>query len=213
METAHVKFSNYIKSCDWFPDLEKYLDYHRDIVIYGEICVPGKSPSRITSYKNYDFKAFDILYRIPDQFMKPQFAENTFKEINIPYIPIEKSGIVNSLSELTTLINDLKTEATQKNIEGYVLKTDLLTRCKIKPDKPQKIPTNKADQTNTLIPDLPDEEVYSTITRIRDEHPGHFSNIKTAMPLIGKAVAEEAKKHQARPPKNLVSYYLTILNS
>lgn len=102
-----------------------------------------------------------------------------------------------------------------QGIEGFVIKSygskfkHGLLAVKEKHDtlKIDKIPKD-IKEGNPKLPPLPDSEIYGAIDKVlSDIGIDSFKNIKVAMPLIARAISDEANKHYMSQPRNVFFYY------
>ena len=188
-----------------------------EYVLFGELLSKGKSPTRITTYDEPRFIAFDMYTTKTKQLVPYIILHQQCHHSNIECIDVEVITRHTELDELYTYRDQMLKD--HPEIEGFVVKSYdpkygfgmLAVKEKHDTVKLDKIPRDIKDGKPQL-PLLPDSEIYGAIDKvIADIGIEQFKNVKIAMPLVVQYANEEAKKHVMSIPRNIFEYYRTKL--
>jgi len=220
-KTKRYMLNNYSKK------FYKYLQSEYHFYFEARYCklngYPAKSPVMGYIYDSDSLVGLDV--RLPNgQYATYADKIKIFKDSNIQPAILAAVFTVDSVDELEKYILDQRRIAQEKNIEGFVYKTDysdsfgnpiyfkdrsdvekLRTRTRKKQSKPKR-------QVIDTRPELPKPEIKGVIAKIFAEiDEDEFRDPKTFMPIFLPRVHKEAEKHGCRLPKQLFSYYQQFL--
>jgi ATP-dependent RNA circularization protein (DNA/RNA ligase family) len=207
--------------------LESAADWHTEYVLFGELYGTGSSPTRITTYNEPFFVAFDLWSAKEGGFLPYVNAYQQCHHSCINFIELAAHGQFSNVNMLQDTLEELLDKAKERKLEGYVIKSwdykqseldawnvhDLPMMFKHKLDTPRLEKIMKVEDFERItLPVLSDSDVYGAIDRVkRDNGEAVFKDIKLAMPIVAKYISDECKQHNCRAPKNLHQYYLTVL--
>lgn len=215
MDDASEQFYKYLESTDEYEPLKELLldakQWNDEYVVFGELLVKGKSPTRIETHEKTRFIIFDIWSNKHRCWQNYTKIYQDCYHFNIPVVELLGTCNVTSLDKLLEF-RDLILEKTKElKKEGSVGKTwfkDGFIYFKEKHDTPQIEKRPRLEENGKIeLPWLPDSEIYGAIEKARTGLGEEFNNIKLAMPLIAKYISDEAKKHNCQTPKNVYKYY------
>jgi len=207
--------------------LESAPDWGTEYVLFGELYGKGKSPTRIQTYNEPFFVAFDLWSKKSGGFIPYIAAHQQCHHFSIPFIELAAFGTFSTVPHLQATLDELLDKAKERRLEGYVIKSwdfkqkeldawnmhELPLMFKHKLDTPRLEKIMKVEDFEAItLPTLSDSDVYGAIDRVkRDNGMEIFKDIKKAMPLVAQYISAECKQHNCRAPKNLHQYYLTVL--
>jgi hypothetical protein len=207
--------------------LESAPDWKTEYVLFGELYGKGKSPTRITTYNEPFFVAFDLWSKKSNGFIPYTAAYQQCHHFSIPFIELAAHGQFSNVNLLQDTLEELLVKAQERHLEGYVIKTwdikkkeqeawnifdkPLMFKHKLDTPRLEKIMSVK-DFEKVTLPVLTDSDVYGAINRVKSDNGMEvFKDIRKAMPLVAKYIADECKQHNCRAPNNLHQYYQTVL--
>jgi hypothetical protein len=207
--------------------LQDACNWGNEYVIFGEMLTIGKSPTRMEMHEKNEFVVFDIWDTKHNQFMNYNGVHQHCYHFGIPIVELYGTCNVVTVDAIYAFKDEMLAKALECKREGVVGKawgetpfnkgdgagcSRLVTYFKEKHDLPalEKIP-RAYEEGIIRLPTLPDSEIYGAIEKVRTDIGEKFSEIRSAMPLVAKYVAEECKKHNSSAPKNLHQYYLQRL--
>jgi len=188
-------------------------NWSNNYILYGELMAKGRSPTRIKTYDQPSFVAFDLWTSKTQQFTHYNFLHQQCHHSNIPCIDVQVITRHTSIEDLYTYRDSMLRD--HQDIEGFVIKSykpsynNGLLAVKEKHDtlKLDKIPKD-IDPNKVELPPLSDSEIYGALDKVlADIGPEQFKNVKIAMPIIAKQVSTEARKHFMSPPRSIFTYY------
>lgn len=203
--------------------LQDACNWGNEYVIFGEMLTVGKSPTRTEMHEKNEFVVFDIWDSKHGQFMNYNATHQHCHHFGIPVVELYGTCKVVTTESLYSFKDQMLAKALERGREGVVGKSwgetpfnkgesagcgRLITYFKEKHDLPalEKIP--RVDEEGYIrLPELPDSEIFGAIEKVRTDIGDKFTEIRTAMPLVARYVAEECKKHNCSAPKNLHRYY------
>lgn len=197
--------------------LEDAKNWGSEYVLFGELCQKGKSPTRLTTYDEAKFIAFDLYTTKMNQFVPYIILHQQCHHSDIDCVDVTVITRHTDLDELYAYRDEMLKN--NPEIEGFVIKTynpnysNGMLAVKEKHDtvKLDKIPKDIKDGIPQL-PLLPDSEIFGAIDKvIADIGKDEFKNVKIAMPLVAQYINKEAKKHFNSPPRNIFNYYQKVL--
>jgi RNA ligase len=190
-----------------------------DYVIFGELCIKGKSPTRINYHTDTHFIVFDIWSAKQNCFMNYTQVYQRCHHFDLPIVDLLGTCNVTSMESLMAFRDQMLEHCKEINKEGTVGKTwgslneDGYLFFKEKNDTPkiEKLPRLVEDGTIEL-PILPESEIYGAINKVHVDIGDDIHNIKVAMPKVAEYVREECCKHGCRlDNKKLITYYKEYL--
>jgi len=210
-----------------FELLQDASNWGNEYVIFGEMLTIGKSPTRMEMHERNEFVIFDIWSCRHNQFMSYNAMYQQCYHFGLPCVELYGTCNVVTTEALYTFKDQMLAKALECKREGVVGKawgetpfnkgdgagcSRLITYFKEKHDLPalEKIP-RAFEEGIIRLPTLPDSEIFGAIEKVRTDIGEKFTEIRVAMPLVAKYVAEECKKHNCTAPKNLHHYYQSRL--
>ena len=184
----------------------------KPVMLFGEFMVKGKSPKLIERRNENSFVAFDLWVGFPDpkEVKYPFISWETFHEMcnnfGVPCIKfVEKTPAVNSLEELLSIRERMLTLARENVWEGVVGKIWINGYINMVKEKiVVEHPVSSRDPNAPQLPRIQDSEVEGAIEKVLFEiGVEKFGDEKIAMPMIGKLVKEQCKKHNCIAPGGL----------
>ncbi len=197
--------------------LQDAKNWNDSYALFGELMKVGRSPTRLTTYNEPSFVAFDLYSAKLSKFVNYTALHQQCCHSNIPCIDVKVITRHTDIDELYAYRDKMLRE--NQDIEGFVIKTYdskysigmLAVKEKHDTVKLDKIPRDIKDGLPKLPP-LPDSEIYGAIDKvIADIGIEQFKDIKIAMPLVAQYVNTEAKKHFNSPPRSVFTYYQKVL--
>ena len=198
-------------------------DYGDEIVVFGEMLMKGRSPTRIEMHEDFDYVVFDIWSTKQNRFLHYNKVYQTCYHFDIPVVDLYGTCNVSTIESLYKFKDEMIAKAKDNSMEGVVGKVwaKLPWNCgegagtkrgivyfKEKHDLPslEKIPRME-EKDKIQLPILPDSEIYGAIEKVRTDIGSDFTDIKIAMPLVAKYINEECRKHNCKAPRNIFQYY------
>ena len=218
---------------DTFKNLKELLnaatyDNSCVMVIFFELCIIGKSPSKTERYTTNSIKVFDIWNEYKQCYMTCTDVKTLCNLYHIPVVETLKTTNHETLESLYNMNAEMQLYCEEHNIEGVVAKCygDFFPKpredrppddhkrryFKVKVDKLKRKKIKSKKDKSPRLPVLDDEDVNSKIFEVKMELGDEdFKDQRKAMPLIGKYVKAEAKTHNKSVPLNLHEMYLECL--
>lgn len=187
-------------------------DYNEDVIIYGELCFTGPSPTRIKTHDETKFVVFDVYVPSLDTFVHYMRLHQVCYSAGMPVIELVGVSSHTSTESINEFIDEVLDDMKARGEEGVVGKLYLKDKTimfKEKCDLPKlhKIKT-KFDDGDINLGILDEEDVMSELYKAFDDTPRQqWIDVKIMMPKFARYVAEEAKRSLKRPPSNLFRYY------
>ena len=198
-------------------------DYGDEIVVFGEMLMKGRSPTRIEMHEDYDYVVFDIWSTKQNRFLHYNKVYQTCYHYDIPVVELYGTCNVSTVESLYEFKDEMIAKAKENSMEGVVGKVwaELPWNCgegvgtkkgivyfKEKHDLPSLEKLPRMDEAGKMqLPSLPDSEIYGAIEKVRTDIGSDFTDIKIAMPLVAKYINEECRKHNCNAPRNIFQYY------
>lgn len=226
-DRASDQFYAYMDSTDEYTPLCELLTdtmtkWNDEIVVFGELLVKGKSPTRIEYHTKTRFVVFDIWSNRHGWLNYTQVHQQCH-HYGIPVVDLLGTCRMTDLDSLYAFKDQMLEVCKEIGKEGTVAKIwdnsinpgenagtaagILYFKEKLDTPKLEKLPRVIQDGAPHL-PVLPDSEVYGAINKAQVDLGDDFRDIRKAMPLIAQYVAEESKKHLCRgPDRKLFAYY------
>ena len=218
MDRASDQFHKIFKETEQAENIRELLldaeNWKKEYVIFGELLTKGKSPTRIETHEKHEFVVFDIWETPRKRWLSYNAIHQQCRHFDLPVVELYGTCNVVSREKLFEFKDLMLAKAFECNHEGVVGKCwnpkfeSGIQYFKEKHDLPaiEKLP--RLDEEGVIrLPVLPDSEVMGAIEKARTDLGTDFTQIRVAMPLIAKYVAEECKKHNSRAPKGLHAYY------
>lgn len=222
MDDADSSFQRRFKECSQGSLVEELIrderrQYNKDLVVFGEMLFKGKSPTRIIVHPEDRFVVFDIYQLNGEQWYNYVAKSQKCYHYNIPVVEAIATSNINNLEDLLKFRDEMLEIVLKKNeeegtgYEGLVLKTQYKDRVtakeKIDTPKLEKLPRLKTGG-DPALPPLPESEIWGAVDKVLiDLGEEQFMDVKIAMPLVAKYIAEEANKHMCNRPRNMFHYY------
>ena len=198
-------------------------DYGDEIVVFGEMLMKGRSPTRIEMHEDFDYVVFDIWSTKQNRFLHYNKVYQTCYHFDIPVVDLYGTCNVSTIESLYKFKDEMIAKAKDNSMEGVVGKVwaELPWNCgegvgtkrgivyfKEKHDLPSLEKLPRMDEAGKIqLPSLPDSEIYGAIEKVRTDIGNDFTDIKIAMPLVAQYINEECRKHNCCAPRNIFQYY------
>lgn len=191
--------------------LESASEWNDEYVLFGELCMKGRSPTRIKIHEETSFLPFDLWSKKANGFFNYTKLYQECYHSNLPCAELMGSCNVVSIESLYDFESVMLQNVKDRNEEGVVGKVYLGSESiyfKSKNDTPRPVKDSKIEYGRVILPPLPESEIYGAIEKARaDIGDDAFKDIKMAMPLVAKYVSIEGKHHMCETPRNLFEYY------
>ncbi|HPE06137.1 MAG TPA: RNA ligase family protein [Smithellaceae bacterium] len=216
MDVASEQFQNYLKMT---PEYESVGELLRDAenwkdtyVVFGELLIKGKSPTKIEFHEDHSFVVFDIWSVKTGGFFNYTKTYQECYHNKLPVVGLYGTCNVNTLEDLLNVKEQMLQKSLDNNREGVVgkhVKGSDYIYFKEKNDTPRYEKVVRVETSGAIIlPPLPDSEVTGSVEKTFADLGEDFFNIKLAMPKLAEYVGEECKKHNcSQPEKKLIVYY------
>lgn len=205
-------YARLISSNEWSKVIEllKAIPSDDQWVLFGELCQKGKSPTRLKTYPETKFVAFDLWSDKLQSFITYTELEDLckkFKVLLVELISVTTSTDLKNLIETKDMIVDQCKELKEEGSVGKCFINGRALYFKAKWD----IPTTRGSSDKDKIPRLPaldDVDIMSEVQKALDDlGETDFKDVKKAMPVIAKYVSKEARRNGKSGPRNLFYYY------
>jgi RNA ligase len=209
MDVASEQFHNYFKMTPQFEgviDLLKDAEQWNDAyMVFGELLMKGKSPTKIEFHDEHSFVVFDLWSAKTGGFVN---YTKLYQECYHHHLPIvEVWGVCNvtSIESLLSFRDTILATSVELGREGsvgkYVNGAEYIY-FKEKNDIPkyEKVPRVE-EEGKIILPPLPDSELCGAIEKVYMDTGDGFFDVSKAMPLIAEYVKIEQKKHNCAPPE------------
>lgn len=189
-------------------------EWNDECVVFGEMLLKGKSPTRTEIHDFEEFITFDIWSSKANGILPYMLVYQHCYHFDLPIVELYGTSKHTTLYSLLKFRDDMLEVAKKNGREGVVGKTFennvKLHYFKEKLDIPklEKKPRLIEDGM-VILPQLPESEVLGALDKVFvDIGTEKFKDVKIAMPLFAKYVGMECKKHNCRKPeRNLFRYY------
>jgi len=189
-------------------------EWNDECVIFGELLVKGKSPTRTELHEKHEFIIFDVWSSKIGGLIPYTLVYQHCHHFGLPIVDLYGTSRHMTLESLLTFRDKILEIAKENGREGIVGKTfeknAKYKYFKEKLDLPklEKKPRHIEDG-KPVLPALPESEILGALDKaLVDLGMGDFKNIKKAMPLFAEYVGAECRKHNcSKPEGNLFQYY------
>lgn len=206
---AFAQTEQYSPVVDLLADAENWDD---EYLLFGELLLKGKSPTRIETHDKCEFVAFDLWSVKAGGFVSYTKLYQQCHHFDIPVVELWGSCNCTNLDTLLSFKEDMLEIAKQKVREGVVGKhvsgSEFLY-FKEKNDTPKLEKIKQVFENGQIVlPPLPESELTGAIEKVYTDVGKSFFDIRVAMPKIAEYVSVECKKHNcSSPEKKLVIAY------
>ena len=228
MPVASEEFHRHFTSTDEIAGVHELLadaqNWNDGYVVFGELCVKGRSPARTEVHDRTHFVVFDIWSQKIGRFMNYTQMHQQCHHFELPCVELIGICNVNTRDALFEFKDQMLTAALERGKEGVVGKAwdenpwntgagagtkrgIIYFKEKLDTPKLEKIPRSEVHGT-VALPVLPDSEVSGAIEKAYADLGADFFDVRKAMPLVAQYVAEECRKHNCANPKDLYPRYL-----
>lgn len=189
-------------------------EWNDECVIFGELLIKGKSPTRTEVHEKNEFVVFDVWSSKIGGFIPYVLVYQHCYHFNLPIVELYGTSRHTTLQSLLRHKDIMLEIAKEKGREGVVGKTfeknTMYKYFKEKLDTPrlEKKP-RYIEKGKPVLPPLPESEILGALDKVLvDIGVDNFKVVKTAMPLFAQYVQEERRKHNcSKPDVNLYWYY------
>ena len=186
----------------------------QEFVIFGEMLLKGKSPTRTELHDKEEFIIFDIWEATGQRWMSYVEVHQHCHHFGLPIVELYGTANIRKISTLIEFKDRMLEVALQKGREGVVIKAykdhdgDIIF-CKEKHDTPKFERVPRAEESGRPeYPELPESEIMGAIEKVlTDIGFGRFRDKKEAMPLCARYIGIECEKHFCRMPRTIYQYY------
>ena len=182
-------------------------------VVFGELLMKGKSPTRIEFHKEDQFIIFDIWSLENKGFLTYNLMKGLTNLYELPTVQLYTMSLHKSLDSLFNIRDDMLSLAKVNGREGVVGK--VYENGTVFKYFKEKIMLPKLIKTKVVVqdkPELPEFEIMGSVSKVfADLSLEDFKNVRIAMPMIANYAAEESKKHGCSKCKNLFRFYQLFL--
>ena len=228
MPVASEEFHRHFTSTDEVDGVHELLtdaqNWNDEYVVFGELCVKGRSPTRMEIHEHTRFVVFDIWSGKAGRLMNYTQMHQQCYHFGLPCVELVGTCNVSTRDALFAFKDQMLTEAKERGKEGVVGKVwdenpwntgagagtkrgIIYFKEKLDTPKLEKIPRSEVHGT-VALPVLPDSEVSGAIEKAYADLGADFFDVRKAMPLVAQYVAEECRKHNCANPKDLYPRYL-----
>jgi hypothetical protein len=216
MDIASEQFQTYFKATPQCGGVEELLrdaeNWDDTYVVFGELLIKGKSPTKIEFHEDHSFVVFDIWSNKLGGFFNYTKVYQECYHNHLPVVEMLGTCKVSTLESLLDFRDTMLMMSKRSNREGTVGKTwdkAEFIYFKEKNDIPryEKVP-RKEEDGKIILPDLPDSEVTGAIEKVYTDLGVDFFVVGKAMPIVAEYVKIECQKHNCRSPRRkLFDYY------
>jgi len=187
--------------------------YREEFIVFGELLMKGKSPTKTEFHEKDEFIVFDIYSTKTNNFIPYILTYQHCYQNNLPIVELYGISKHRTLESLLEFRDEMLEEAKERGREGVVGKTyrknekyryfkERLDLPKIE-KKPRMIEEGKI-----ILPPLPESEILGALDKVLvDIGFERFKDVKEAMPLFARYVSDECKKHNCECRDKLYPYY------
>jgi hypothetical protein len=218
MDVASDQFHNYFKMTPQFVNVIELLkdaeNWNDAYMVFGELLIKGKSPTKIETHDDHSFIVFDIWSAKLGGFFHYTKVFQECYHHKIPIVDLLGTTRLNDLESLMQFRDQMLKKTVELHREGtvgkYVNGADWIY-FKEKNDTPkyEKVPrAEDPENARILLPSLPDSEVFGSVEKVYADLGNDFFDVGKAMPRVAEYVKIECKKHNcSAPERKLFSYY------
>ena len=216
MDIASDQFRAYFKSTAQFEGVNELLldaqNWGDTYVVFGELLIKGKSPTKVETHEETSFVMFDIWSNKMGGFVNYTKVHQEAHHNGLPVAELWGTCNVNTLESLLAFRDQMLQKSVDEHCEGTVGKTwnGAESRYfKEKNDLPRYSRVVRVEELGKVVlPPLPDSEAQGAVDKSFVDLGADFFDVKKAMPVIAEYVKVECKKHWCSPPaRKLFEYY------
>jgi len=219
---ASKDFYKYYRDTEEAMKLRQFLldmrnEWNQECVVFGELLVKGKSPTRTELHEKNEFIVFDIWSGKANGFLPYMLVHQYCYQYKLPIVELYGTSQHKTLKSMLKFRDKMLKIAKESKREGVVGKTfeknvkfkyfkEKLDLPKLE-KKPRHIENGKPQ-----LPQLPESEILGALNKVLvDLGKSKFKETKNAMPLFAKYVSLECKKHNCVNQKKLYPIYQKLL--
>ena len=187
--------------------------YGEEFVVFGELLMKGKSPTKTEFHEKDEFIVFDIYSTKTNNFIPYILTYQHCYQNNLPIVELygtSKHITLESLLEFRDEMLDIAKERGREGVVGKAYRKNekyLYFKEKLDFPKIEKKP-RKIEEGKIILPPLPESEILGALDKVLvDIEFERFKNVKEAMPLFARYVSDECKKHNCECRDKLYPYY------
>ena len=210
MDIASEQFHNYFKITSQFEgviellkDAEQWGDAY---VVFGELLMKGKSPTKIEYHEDHSFVVFDIWSAKTGGFLNYTKVYQECYHHGLPVVELWGTCRVKTLESLLLFRDAMLGKSIECKREGtvgkYVNGAEFIY-FKEKNDTPkyEEVPrVEDPGNMRIILPPLPDSELCGAVDKALADCGDGFFDTSKAMPLIAQYTKAEQQKHNCAPP-------------
>lgn len=189
-------------------------DWNDEGVIFGELLVKGKSPTKTEFHKENEFIIFDIWSSKMGGLIPYILVYQHCHHFKLPIVELYGTSKHITLESLLEFRDKMLRVAENNGREGVVGKIFeknikyIYFKEKLDTPKLEKLP-RVIENGRPILPPLPESEVLGALDKtFVDLGKENFMDVKIVMPLFAKYVSEECVKHNCdKPDGNLYRRY------
>ena len=208
MDIASDQFHAYFKATEQFEGVNELLldaeNWNDTYVVFGELLIKGKSPTKVETHDTTSFMMFDIWSNKMGGFFNYTKVHQEAHHNHLPIAELWGTCNVNTLESLLAFRDQMLQKSMDEHCEGVVGKTwnGAESRYfKEKNDLPRYTKVPRVEELGKVVlPPLPDSELTGSVEKVFADLGEKFFDTKLAMPLLAKYVQDECKKHWCSAP-------------
>ena len=189
-------------------------DWNDECVIFGELLIKGKSPTRTEFHVKNEFIAFDIWSSKIGDFIPYTLVYQYTYHFKLPIVDLYGTSKHSNIESLYKFRDEMLELAKENGKEGVVGKTfEKNHKFKYFKEKLDYPPIYKRrreiDDGKPILPPLSESEIFGALDKVLvDLGIVKFKDKSIAMPLFAKyVIIEQNKHHCSKPNKKLFGYY------
>lgn len=218
MDCASEQFHNYFKMTPEFDGVIDLLldaqNWGDEYILFGELLIKGRSPTKIEFHEDHSFVAFDLWSTKLGGFVNYTKLYQECYHNDVPVVALWGTTRVNTIEHLLEFRDKMLQRSLDEHLEGVVGKyfngsESIFFKEKNDLPKYEKVPrAEDPEGMKCVLPNLPDSELCGAIEKVYTDLGGDFFDIKLAMPKIAEYVGIEMKKHNCtQPERKLILAY------
>lgn len=189
-------------------------DWNDECVVFGELLIKGRSPTRTELHEKHEFILFDIWSTKIGGLIPYMLVHQHCYHYKLPIVELygtSRHVTLESLLEFRDKMLELAKENGREGVVGKTYEKGVMYKYfKEKNDTPklEKFPRHIEDG-KLILPPLPESEILGALDKaLVDLGMVDFNDVRKAMPLFAKYVGIECGKHNcSKPMGNLFQYY------
>jgi hypothetical protein len=181
--------------------LDLKTQWSAESVIFGELLIKGKSPTKTELHNKNEFIVFDIWSKKGNGFLPYMLVHQYCYQYKLPIVELYGTSQHTTIESLYAFRDRMLEIAKTKGREGTVGKTFrknasyLYFKEKLDLPKIEKLP-RLIEEGKIILPQLADSEILGALDKVLvDLGFEKFKDTKLAMPLFAQYVADECRKH------------------